>query len=106
MNTICSNCGHVGEPRVKTRGSLVMEIVLWLAFIVPGLIYSVWCLTSKYESCELCGNATLLPLDSPLGKRLADEVGYKPVVRAPSGRAVAVGRSIGRFVGSFKRPKP
>jgi len=44
-------CGVAHRARViaarrvapmRTRGSILIEIVLWLCFLVPGLIYFIW----------------------------------------------------------------
>jgi ssDNA-binding Zn-finger/Zn-ribbon topoisomerase 1 len=51
----CPNCGYEGEAKTYTKGSLAVEIVLWLFFLLPGLIYSVWRLSSRYEGCPKCG---------------------------------------------------
>lgn len=50
----CPNCGYVGKPKKFTKGSILIEVVLWLMFLVPGLIYSIWRLTTKYEGCPRC----------------------------------------------------
>jgi len=70
-NFACISCRHVGRPKTYTKGSLGMEIVLWLLFIFPGIIYSVWRLTSRYNGCEKCKGASLIPLDTPEGKKIA-----------------------------------
>lgn len=61
----CMTCGVDDQAKSVTRGSLAIEIVLWLCFLVPGLIYSIWRLTSRYEGCAACGSKTLIPFDSP-----------------------------------------
>ena len=70
---ICSNCGTVGEPKTVTKGSLLIEIFLWLCLIVPGLLYSLWRLTSRHKACRACGSVNMVPLDSPVGKKLQKE---------------------------------
>jgi hypothetical protein len=57
----CPNCGHIGQPVLRTKGSFGLEICLWLLFIIPGLIYSIWRLTSKEKGCPDCGFAHLIP---------------------------------------------
>ena len=52
MKQVCKDCGTVGETKTVARGSMGVEIVLWLCFIVPGLIYSIWRLSSKHETCS------------------------------------------------------
>ena len=72
---ICSNCGHMGQAKKITKGSTLIELVLWLCFIIPGLIYSLWRLTSRHLACEKCGASNMVPLDSPRGKKLQQEFG-------------------------------
>ncbi len=67
---VCTQCGTVGTPIKITKGSLGMEIVLWLMFLIPGAIYSVWRLTSRYEGCPSCKGPNLVPVDSPMGKKM------------------------------------
>ncbi|OGF22362.1 hypothetical protein A2Y83_04000 [Candidatus Falkowbacteria bacterium RBG_13_39_14] len=67
---VCATCGFVGYPIKVVKGSIFIEIVLWLSFIVPGLIYSIWRLTSKYDACPKCKNASMIPTDSPMGQKL------------------------------------
>lgn len=50
----CPNCGYEGKAKRMIKGSLVLEIVLWLLFIIPGLIYSIWRSTSRYHACPRC----------------------------------------------------
>lgn len=62
----CTTCGHEGGTETKTRGHIAIEIILWLLLIVPGLIYSVWRMSSRHQVCASCGAATLVPPDSPV----------------------------------------
>lgn len=70
---VCPNCGHKGKPKKVTRGSILMELILWLALLIPGIIYSTWRLTTRYWACPKCGAANMVPLDSPRGKKLLEE---------------------------------
>lgn len=67
---VCTTCGHHGPTRQHTRGSLFIELMLWMLFLVPGLIYSVWRLTTRAPVCGLCGSPTVVPADSPKGRKL------------------------------------
>jgi len=67
---ICSNCGTVGSPKTITKGNIFIEIILWLCFLVPGIIYSIWRLTTRIEACASCGAENMVPLNSPMGKKL------------------------------------
>jgi hypothetical protein len=72
---ICASCGTVGKPRTETRGSFLIEIILWLCFLVPGLIYTLWRLTTRQPVCRACHGHELLPLDTPGGRAAAARFG-------------------------------
>lgn len=61
----CPNCGTIDHPMTITRGSFWVEVMLWLFFLVPGLIYSVWRLSTRYDGCPACGYRDIIPPDSP-----------------------------------------
>ena len=67
---VCTACGSVGRPVRVTQGSFLIELALWLFFLLPGFIYSIWRLTSKHDACPKCGGKQLVPLDSPVGQKL------------------------------------
>ena len=67
-DVVCADCGTVDTPTTETRGSIFIEIILWLCFLVPGLIYSIWRLTTRHKVCRKCHGKHLLPLDTPGGK--------------------------------------
>lgn len=85
---ICMKCGTVGEGKMFTPGTMFCELVLWLAFLLPGLIYSVWRLSSKKRVCASCGSAELIPLDSPSGQKLHKEFGEPKLYTPPPETAV------------------
>lgn len=104
---LCSSCGHVGRPKTVTPGSLLIEAVLWLCLLVPGLIYSLWRINRRHDACAKCGAATLLPLDSPVAASFARTHGLTletpprppPVPRRrPSKRLYAIGKTLGGFL--------
>ncbi len=71
---ICTTCGaQTDMPQSKTRGSFVVEIILWLAFIIPGLLYSLWRQSTRKKVCPACGNATLIVANTPDGRRRAEQ---------------------------------
>ena len=72
---ICPNCGFKGKPKIKTKGSIFIEIILWCCFIVPGLIYSIWRITSRQKVCRSCEYSNPVPLDSPKGRELLKKYG-------------------------------
>jgi hypothetical protein len=70
MKYICANCGYLGEPKKIKRGSPIIEIFLWLFFIFPGLLYSLWRLITKVEACPKCKAPNMIPEDTPKGQEL------------------------------------
>lgn len=67
---ICTSCGYLGESRTITKGNFLIEVILWLFLVVPGLIYTIWRLTSKHSACPKCGNPSMIPVDTPKGQEL------------------------------------
>lgn len=70
---VCRSCGTRGGGKSQVKGSLGIEIVLWLCFIIPGLIYSLWRLGSKHKACATCGSKELIPVNSPMGQKIIAE---------------------------------
>jgi hypothetical protein len=67
---VCTRCHNIDISKTKTNGSFLIEVLLWLCFIVPGLIYSLWRLSSKKEVCRSCGSQDLVSLNSPRGNSI------------------------------------
>lgn len=68
--SVCSGCGYAGGPMKTAPGSMGVEILLWLFFMVPGLIYSIWRVSSQFAACRSCGKDTIIPSGSPRGAEL------------------------------------
>ncbi len=62
----CRNCGHQGIPKNITKGSIAIEIIAWFCFLIPGIIYSLWRLTSRHKACPSCTAPNMIPMGSPL----------------------------------------
>lgn len=71
---VCLQCGFQGYTKTHTPGSFWMECVLWLFFILPGLIYSIWRLTARKAACPQCESTNLAPVDSPIGRKMRSEL--------------------------------
>ena len=54
-----SNCGYKGKPIKKSRGSMIIGLILCALFIIPGILYFMLKAGYKY-SCPECG----LPVNS------------------------------------------
>ena len=75
---ICSQCGQIGRQKRVAPGSILIELILWCCFFVPGLIYSIWRLSAKQPTCRHCGAiASAVPINSPRGKQLLAQL-YPP----------------------------
>jgi len=70
---ICTNCGYEGNPVSYTPGSFWLELALWIFFILPGLIYSIWRLSARKKVCPKCKSPNMILIDSPIGKKLHKE---------------------------------
>jgi len=70
---LCLHCASQGKPKTKTKGSFLIEVILWLCFILPGLIYSIWRVSSRYKVCPACGQPGMIPLDSPRAQQFLSE---------------------------------
>lgn len=89
--SVCTACGFVGKPKKITKGNVLVELILWLFFIIPGLIYSIWRLSSRYTACPNCKNqATMIPVDSPNGQRLLAE---QKAIQPKQSEAIAIKNS-------------
>ena len=71
---ICPNCGAVGVPKTHTPGHFAIELLLWCFFLLPGLIYSVWRLAGRKKVCASCEAENMVPLNSPRGRKLQEEL--------------------------------
>ena len=67
---LCFHCGTQAKPKLETKGSILIELVLWVCFILPGLIYTIWRHASRYEACPTCKAPNMIPLDSPRAQQI------------------------------------
>lgn len=66
---ICEKCGHTGKGVKQAPGSFAVELVLWVFFCLPGLVYSVWRMASVKRVCAAC-KGDLVAIESPRGQLL------------------------------------
>lgn len=67
---ICRDCGTKGAGKRVTPGNILIELLLWCFFLIPGLLYSAWRMTARRTVCGVCGSSNLIPLDSPIGRQI------------------------------------
>ncbi|MDG5816961.1 hypothetical protein QA601_17825, partial [Chitinispirillales bacterium ANBcel5] len=56
----CLDCGIKGPVKQKPRGSGLIELILWLFILVPGIIYTVWRGQKKEYKCPSCGGNNIV----------------------------------------------
>lgn len=70
QQVVCTNCGYTGVASKENKGNVLIEIILWICFFIPGLIYSIWRRSDKKVICPKCKQSTLVPVDSPVGQKM------------------------------------
>jgi len=69
----CTSCGYNGKVSGKPRGNGYVELLLWLCFLVPGLIYSAWRGGKKEYICPSCNGNNIIPENSPVAKDIIEK---------------------------------
>lgn len=64
----CTRCGITSVPSVQTKGSGLIEVLLWLFMIFPGLIYSIWRRSGRQLRCPACAGE-MVPPYTPAAKQ-------------------------------------
>jgi hypothetical protein len=71
----CTQCGTVAVPNSVVRGSFLVEILCFMCFCLPGIIYSGWRATSRHDECSSCGSENVVPLNSPKAREALGTLG-------------------------------
>jgi hypothetical protein len=71
---ICVNCLAVGKKVEKANGHWFIGALLFIAGVIPGLLYSAWRLSTIKHVCPCCGLESMIPVDSPRGRELASKI--------------------------------
>lgn len=71
---ICNSCWYVGSPIKTKKGSILIGALLMAAGIIPGIFYFVWMKNSEHMACPKCGSKDIIPMDTPRGAKLLQEV--------------------------------
>lgn len=64
----CTQC-HTHTNTAKMKGNGWIEVLLYLFYILPGVIYSVWRRSGMPNGCPTCGHATLIPAGAVESRR-------------------------------------
>jgi hypothetical protein len=70
MKKLCTVCGEVQVPIIAKKGSTGVAIIMWLLWLLPGVIYSIWRANSAHEVCPSCGSPQVIPVDSPVARKM------------------------------------
>jgi len=68
---VCRNCGTKALSKTRSPRSFWIEIILWFSYLIPGVLYTLWCYHHTYEVCGTCGSRDIIPADSPAWRKLA-----------------------------------
>lgn len=72
---LCISCENIQVVRKKRPGSIFIEIILWLALLLPGLIYTLWRFSGEKIVCKFCLSLELIPEDSSRAQRIMNDRG-------------------------------
>lgn len=56
----CNSCGNYSSSAMK-KGSGWIEFILYLCYLVPGIIYSIWRRSGSPNVCPICRSSGLVP---------------------------------------------
>ncbi len=57
---LCMECGCQRDPIQAKRGFLVVELFMWLLYILPGVIYSIWRRVRTQQICSNCRTPSIV----------------------------------------------
>ena len=60
----CPHCGAEASLYSRAQGSLLIEALLWMSFLIPGIFYSAWRNARRIIRCGKCGKTVQLPARS------------------------------------------
>jgi uncharacterized membrane protein YqaE (UPF0057 family) len=71
---VCTSCLYVGYPMQSGKGNIIIEIILYCCGILPGIVYTLWRISSKQKVCPQCKLPNIIPINSVRGKQLVDQM--------------------------------
>ena len=56
-----------------SKGNFLVAVALYIFFCIPGIIYTIWALTSyNRAACVACGSTRIVPVESPQGRAILE----------------------------------
>ena len=83
-SNICTYCGYRGYPILAPSGHIFFEVVLWLCYIVPGIIYSIWRRVRPKEICPECKHPSMISAYSAKARQMMALANIGPASKKPS----------------------
>lgn len=94
---ICKSCGtRQARPHFESPSSFVAELLVWLVAVIfaaavhwiallAAFGFSLWRYGARRPGrCPTCNSADVIPISSPLGKELAQQIGTAQPDAAPA----------------------
>jgi hypothetical protein len=67
----CTICKTISaEPERIVPGSAATEVLLWVIFLLPGVVYSIWRSNAAKNVCPSCHSTAIVPIESPMGQEI------------------------------------
>jgi hypothetical protein len=60
VRMVCADCFHVAVPDTVLEGSDLVELLAWVCFGIPGLLYCWWRHLARIKVCPNCGGGELI----------------------------------------------
>lgn len=70
---VCTECQTVGRKVRITNGYWIVKVILFCFGIIPGIAYASWQESTKKDVCPGCKKDSMIPADTPRGKKLLEE---------------------------------
>jgi hypothetical protein len=67
---LCTQCEEEVDQQLIGTPSLVVTLLLLLFFIVPGILYWLYCEHGSYWGCPRCHSSKIVPLNSAAAARI------------------------------------
>jgi len=74
----CTRCQSIGMERYLRNGSVHLGVLLLAVFIVPGVLYLLWHLSTGHWGCSTCGSRAIVPIEDFDATQTTDEHSLNP----------------------------
>ena len=60
----CLECHYEGKYKKITKGHFLLELFLYLIFIIPGVLYTLWRVSAgRYKGCPDCLSPKVIAIE-------------------------------------------